>query len=61
MTEAAAEKAMQYLQEVYPGIGEKVGKLQVQWWYESDGETYICFMEDPIAQDWEGVMVIVRA
>lgn len=56
----AVEKVMQYLENIAPELLEQVNAMKTQWWVEYNGQTVLCMMEDPIAQDWDGVMVVIR-
>lgn len=56
----ASEKALQYLEEVNPEVRQLVDKVALDWWYETDGELFFTFHEDPLAQDWDGFLIVVR-
>ena len=56
----AAEKALRYVEEVSPETRERVTALQQIWWYETDGELFMEFQEDPISQDTDGCLIAVR-
>ena len=55
-----SEKVLAFIADLDPELREKIEKLQVQWWYENGENLYLCLMEDPIAQDWDGILVVVR-
>ena len=56
----AAEKVLQYLREVAPEALDRIDQIAPEWWYETDGELFLEFHEDPIAQDWDGILITVR-
>ena len=60
MTEDAARKVMEYLARINPDDMKRIDRLRLQCWLEEDEELYLEFCEDPIAQDWDGILVVVR-
>ena len=58
--EEAAQKVMEYLAQVNPEDSKRIEHLKVQCWMEQNDELYLEFCEDPIAQDWDGILVVVR-
>ena len=60
LTEEAGRKVMEYLKEADPEDMKRVDRLKLQCWYEGDGELYFEFCEDPLAQDWDGFLVVVK-
>jgi hypothetical protein len=56
----AAEKVMEYIRQTNPEDAKRIESLKLQCWLEQDGELYFEFCEDPIAQDWDGILVVVR-
>ena len=58
--EDAANKVLAYLGQVNPGIMKRIERLKIQCWLEQGGEVYLEFCEDPIAQDWDGILFVVR-
>lgn len=60
LTEEAGQKVKEYLAKVNPEDLSRVDHLKVQCWLEQNGELYLEFCEDPIAQDWDGILVVVR-
>ena len=58
--EEAAKKVMEYLEKVNPDAAGRIDRLKVECWHEEDNELYLEFCEDPIAQDWDGILVVVR-
>ena len=60
LIEEAALKVKEYLAKVNPEDLKRVDHLKVQCWLETDDELYLEFSEDPIAQDWDGILVVVR-
>ena len=58
--EKAAGKVMEYLREINPEDMKRVDRLKLECWSEDGGELYFEFCEDPLAQDWDGVLVIVK-
>ena len=53
-------KVMEYLREINPEDMKRVDRLKLECWSEDGGELYFEFCEDPLAQDWDGVLVIVK-
>ena len=60
LAEEAAQKVMVYLAQVNPEDSKRIDHLKVQCWTEQNDELYLEFCEDPIAQDWDGILVVVR-
>ena len=60
MVEEAAKRVMEYLEQVNPEDSKRIDHLKVQCWSEQNDELYLEFCEDPIAQDWDGILVVVR-
>ena len=60
LAEEAGQKVMEYLKEADPEDMKQVDHLKLQCWYEGDGELYFEFCEDPLAQDWDGFLVVVK-
>lgn len=60
LVEESAEKVMDYLRRANPESAQKIGRLKLQCWLEEDGELYFEFCEDPLAQDWDGILTVVR-
>ena len=60
LAEEAAQKVMEYLSQVNPEDSKRIEHLKVQCWMEQRDELYLEFCEDPIAQDWDGFLVVVR-
>ena len=60
LIEEAAQKVMDYLAQVNPEDSKRIDHLKVQCWMEQNDELYLEFCEDPIAQDWDGFLVVVR-
>ena len=61
LIEEAAKKVMEYLTQINPDAIKRIDHLKLQCWLEQEGELYLEFCEDPIAQDWDGILVVVRA
>ena len=59
LAESAADKVMEYLERVNPEDCGRIKHLKLQCWYEEDDGMYLEFCEDPIAQDWDGVLIVV--
>ena len=57
--ESAANMVMDYLERVNPEDSSRIERLKLQCWYDEDDGTYYEFCEDPIAQDWDGVLIVV--
>lgn len=60
MTEEAGEMVMEYLKEANPEDVKRIDHLKLQCWYEENDELYFEFCEDPISQDWDGFLVVVK-
>ena len=60
LAEEAGEKVMEYLKKAEPEDVKRIEHLKLQCWYEANGELYFEFCEDPIAQDWDGFLVVVQ-
>ena len=60
LAEEAAQKVMEYLSQVNLEDSKRIEHLKVQCWMEQRDELYLEFCEDPIAQDWDGFLVVVR-
>ena len=56
----AEEKLMAFLREVNPEAASRITDLKVEWWYEKDGAIYLEFQEEPLDQENDGVMFVVR-
>ncbi len=51
---------MEFLKEANPVDMKRMDHLKLQCWYEEDNELYFEFCEDPLAQDWDGFLVVVK-
>jgi hypothetical protein len=60
LAEEAGKKVMEFLKEANPVDMKRVDHLKLQCWYEEDNELYFEFCEDPLAQDWDGFLVVVK-
>ncbi len=60
LAEEAGKKVMEYLKEANPEDMKRVDHLKLQCWYEDDDELYFEYCEDPLAQDWDGFLVVVK-
>ena len=60
LAEEAGKKVMEYLKKANPVDMKLVDHLKLQCWYEEDGELYFEFCEDPLSQDWDGFLVVVK-
>ena len=58
--EEAATRIMMYLEKTNPEARGRINHLKIQCWMDQDDEVYLEFCEDPIAQDWDGILVVVR-
>ena len=56
----AKEKLAEFLREVNPDAAAQVKDLALEWWFEKDGAFYAEFHEDPLSQEEDGVLFVVR-
>ena len=60
LIEEAAQRVMDYLAQVNPEDSKRIDHLKVQCWTEQNDELFLEFCEDPIAQDWDGILLVVQ-
>ena len=54
------EKAWEYMQQANPECLSGIQEIRMEWWLEKDGERYAEFMEDPLDQEGDGILLTVR-
>ena len=54
------ESLMKFIGDVYPDLLSRVPDLKMSWWYEADGELYAEYHEEPLDQENDGVLLVVR-
>ena len=60
MVQEAADYVMAYLEQVNPEAAKQIEQFGLNWWLEKNGELFFEFCEEPIAQNWDGILIIVR-